>query len=182
MEKRVLIGLVMACVVFAVLQLIMSAVQVSDITIQSAPNQEQPKAIEVPINIPKVQVNEPATHKILLYEDSVDPAEMTIKQGDTVKWTNMGANRRRFWINEEIYSDLLEPEQSYSYTFNEPGEHTFRDVFNGLVRGTIKVESSDSVTGNILQNIPGKYRNVLGVQLVLLASALILILYPYKKD
>ncbi|MBS1267102.1 MAG: hypothetical protein MAG795_01073 [Candidatus Woesearchaeota archaeon] len=146
------------------------------------PQVENPEAVEN-LKSEESQINSPKTFEIFLYERSVKPKTLVIMQGDKVKWTNKGKNRRRFWINEEIYSDLLEPEQSYEYVFDKKGTYSYRDVFNGLVRGnvTVKKREINPLTGNILKNVPTKYKTIVGAQIVLLAIGVALFLYPYKS-
>ncbi len=185
MEQKWVNSIIFICIILVVFQVLSTYVHYAN---QPKPDPLLEKPEEVQIQNEEVKdladpvVHLPETHQILLYEQSVDPENVIIKKGDTVKWTNMGKNRRRFWINEEIYSDLLEPEQSYEYTFEKSGDNIYRDVFNGLVRGNITVEKKeiDQLTGNLMKNIPPKYKNIVGAQLLLLLLGLALFVYPYK--
>jgi len=189
MQKREKIGVAIIAVVFVGL-VVFSYLFNSQSGESVLPETQQPLPVETQEPAPEFTEPPqilPQTHKINLGEDYADPQHVTVFRGDTVVWTNKGANRRRFWIDEKIYSDLLEPGESYSYSFPSEGEHTFRDVFNGKVKGTIKVQQPPSVgiTGYFLRNVPHQYRGVIGAQLVvqafILVMALLISIYIYGK-
>lgn len=144
------------------------------------PTPEQPAAV-----LAEAAPNMPKTHHIELGEDYAKPDYLVINKGDTVVWTSVksGTNRRRFWIDEEIYSDLLDPGESYSYTFNEAGDHTFRDVFNGLVVGAIVVKSPPviQITGSFLKGFSRNQRKVIGIQFLIFVLAVGILLFSFRN-
>ncbi|MFH1399687.1 MAG: hypothetical protein ABIG95_06270 [Candidatus Woesearchaeota archaeon] len=175
--KKLIVPAIIMIVFFAVMfMLIKQPAEIPMAEQPAQPTQEQPELIAKPEKLL------PKTYTIILREESATPNKLTIYVGDTVVWENLGANRRRFWINEKIYSELLDPQQAYSYTFRETGEYYFRDVFNGLVTGTIIVKARDSsITGNFWKILPTQYKGVLGLQLLVLVLAVFLTLHQYKK-
>ncbi|MBW2970993.1 hypothetical protein KY320_02430 [Candidatus Woesearchaeota archaeon] len=192
MERRFLIGIIFIVGFFSISLVLFSYINFfqepeAKASIQF-PTEEQPAALDTSVEQEQQAPREPVTHFINLFEDRAEPNKLTIYTGDTVVWLNKGSNRRRFWINEKIYSDLMDPTQSYSYTFEKAGSYKFRDVFNGLVVGTIEVESDSeeesaitAVTGNLLQGIPRRYIDVLALQMSLLIVGLVLLFFPDRK-
>ena len=175
MEKKELIGLIFICIIiFGSLMAFRKPEQEEQVV-----QQEQPKAVEVT----EPEPYSPKTHEIILKETSATPDYLIINKGDSVVWKNQGANRRRFWIDEEVYSDLLEPGQSYSYTFIELGDHTFRDVFNGLVRGAIVVRSQPTIqiTGSFLEGFTTTQKAIVGVQFTIFLLAIGVLIYTLIK-
>ncbi|OGM01563.1 hypothetical protein A3K72_02095 [Candidatus Woesearchaeota archaeon RBG_13_36_6] len=182
MEKRELIGLIFICVIiFGSLIAFRKPTEKEEPTLQ--PQTEQPKNIEV--IEPKSEPNHysPKTYEIILKEESATPDYLTINKGDTVVWKNTGSNRKRLWIDEEVYSDMMEPGQSYSYTFTGIGDHTFRDVFNGLVRGAIVVKSQPSIqiTGSFLKGFTETQKTVVGIQFTIFILAVGVLIYTLRK-
>jgi len=178
MEKREVLGLLFICIIIFG-SLIAFRKPAQEEAVQ--PEQEQPKNVEV--IEPEPQPYSPKTYEVVLKEDSATPDYLVINKGDTIVWKNAGANRRRFWINEKIYSDLLEPGQSYSYTFTKLGDHTFRDVFNGLVRGAVIVKSPPtiSITGSFLRGFTETQKKVVGIQFIIFILAVCVLIYSFRK-
>lgn len=143
------------------------------------PVKEEPKVVEVV----ELEEYKSETHYIELGEDYSKPDYIVINQGDTVVWKNVGNNRRRFWINEEIYSELLEPGETYSYTFTIVGDHTFRDVFNGLVRGAVVVKSQPAIriTGSFLKGFTETQKRMVGIQFLIFVLAVGILIYTMLK-
>ncbi len=174
-----MIGIIFICVIiFGSLIAFKKPVQ-EEQTVE--PEQEQPKNVEV--IEPESPTYSPKTYEIILKEASATPDYLTIKKGDTVVWKNTGSNRKRLWIDEEVYSDMMEPDQSYSYTFTETGDHTFRDVFNGLVRGAIVVKSQPSIqiTGSFLKGFTETQKTVVGIQFTIFILAVGVLIYTLRK-
>lgn len=142
------------------------------------PGIEQPAVVE-----PEPEPYQPETHTIEIGADFAKPDYLSIRQEDIVVWKNVGYNRRRFWINEEIYSDLLEPNQTYSYTFDELGDYTFRDVFNGKVVGAIVVKQQPmiQITGSFLEGFSQTQKTIIGVQFAIFMLAIMILGYTFIK-
>jgi plastocyanin len=179
MEKRFLLGLAIGMVLIFTMSYLYRNINGAA---SAGPVVEQPSDIPGPAANPSLDAQEtaepqaPSSWDVMLKEESSSPDTLIINVGDSVVWTNYGANRRRFWIDEETYSDLLEPGQSYTYTFTTPGIHTFRDVFNGNVHGVVEVRESGSlITGNLLRGISSKYRWPLLAQFGVLVIGVIIV-------
>lgn len=62
------------------------------------------------------------THTINIQNFAFSPAELTIKKGDTVKWTNLDSVAHTATSDNGTFdSGLLSQNQSWSKTFNETG-------------------------------------------------------------
>ena len=68
------------------------------------------------------------------------PNELTIKAGDIVTWIN-NDNAPHTVTSDEFNSGNLNPEQSFSYTFSEPGDYEYHCNFHSGMKGRIKVTS-----------------------------------------
>lgn len=67
-------------------------------------------------------------HEVVTYEYKFDPAEITIKVGDTVRWVNK--ERRAYhnvWFRElgEKSGTSIFPEETYEKTFDQPGDYPY---------------------------------------------------------
>ena len=176
MDKKEMIGLFFIIAV-VIGSLIFMNKQVKQEII--APEVEQPAEIKEP------EPYKPKTHNIELGEDYAKPDFLSVRVGDTVVWKNVGEgnNRRRFWIDEELYSDLLEPGQSFSFVFEELGDHTFRDVFNGKVVGAIVVKPQPviQITGSFLEGFSQKQKTMISVQIGIFLLAIVILGYTLVK-
>ena len=176
MDKKEIIGLAFIFIVVIGSLILMSKPQEEAVT----PVVEQPAPPE-----PEPEPYQSKTHNIKLGEDYAEPDFLSIRIGDTVVWENVGGgnNRRRFWIDEEIYSDLLDPGQAFSYTFEELGDHTFRDVFNGKVVGAIVVKPQPviQITGSFLEGFTQKQKTMISVQMGIFLLAVVILAYTLIK-
>ena len=173
MDKKEIIG-----ILFIVVVVVGSVILMSNRVGEVEPVVEEPAYVA-----PEPEPYQPVTHTIELGDDYAKPDHLSIHQEDIVVWTNAGANRRRFWINEEIYSDLLDPGQSYSYTFNELGDYNFRDVFNGNVVGAIVVKQQPKIliTGSFLEGFSQTQKTIVGVQFAIFLLAIVILVYTFFK-
>ena len=67
-------------------------------------------------------------HEVHMYKYRFEPAEITIKAGDTVRWVNK--ERRAYhnvWFRElgEAATSELFPEETYEKTFEAPGDYPY---------------------------------------------------------
>ena len=81
-----------------------------------------------------------ATRTVDIRRAGFEPATVTITAGDTVIWRN------RDTVNHQVSSDtgafvspILRPNQTYSFTFANPGTYRYRDALEPAERGTIIV-------------------------------------------
>jgi plastocyanin len=96
-----------------------------------------------------IDPNEATTEVIVeVTSDGLDPGRVVIPVGGTVTWvTQEDAFFTIIVYDDEgqIANGTIQPGESFSHTFNEPGAYTAGDVF-GLV-GTIIVEATAEATG-----------------------------------
>ena len=76
----------------------------------------------------------------------LDPESITIKAGETVTWKNEDRRSHQIMsglppvMTDEYMSPMLEPGESWSHTFEKPGEFAYHDMkIPGLV-GWVDVE------------------------------------------
>jgi plastocyanin len=81
-----------------------------------------------------------ATKTVNIYGAIFQPATVTIKTGDTVKWVNKdNANHQIVADDGTFASPILRQGRSYSHTFRTVGTFRYRDVLGALKRGTVVV-------------------------------------------
>lgn len=86
-------------------------------------------------------------HNIIIGNYDFHPQNLTIKAGTTVTWINMdlvghnveAGTHEQEDINKLFESPILEHMQSFSYTFNEPGEYLYHCDPHPYMEGTIIV-------------------------------------------
>jgi plastocyanin len=84
-----------------------------------------------------------ATSTVNIYGAVFRPATVTIRIGDTVKWTNKdNANHQIVADNGTFASPVLKPGKSYSHTFKSPGTFDYKDVLGQTKRGTVVVRGA----------------------------------------
>ena len=77
---------------------------------------------------------------VLIQELVLDPAEIVIHAGTTVTWFNMDAARHMINANSgEFESPTLLFGDSYSFTFDTPGEYGYFNKYHDEIRGRIIV-------------------------------------------
>ncbi|MFQ5456490.1 MAG: plastocyanin/azurin family copper-binding protein [Nitrospirota bacterium] len=87
-------------------------------------------------------------HEVIVLKNKFlfSPQELTIKVGDTVKWINNDVRRHHFATipgsgptDELEIFHLFEPSDSWSHTFNTPGEYPYFCFIHNQMRGKIIV-------------------------------------------
>ena len=75
-------------------------------------------------DVPEVEVSESKTIEISIMDYSFNLGELTINVGDTVIWTNKDSVKHTVTSDsgDELGSELLLKDKSYSHTFNSKGE------------------------------------------------------------
>ncbi len=74
---------------------------------------------------------------------SFQPAELKVKVGDTVVWTQHDSVKHNVEIisgPETFKSELLDAGQTFSYTFTKPGEYSYKCTPHPKMRGKVIVE------------------------------------------
>lgn len=74
---------------------------------------------------------------------SFEPDEVTAGVGDLVEWTNEGEVKHTVTADDDLFdSGELEPEESFAFTFDDPGTYEYRcSLHPDEMRGTVTVET-----------------------------------------
>ncbi len=106
-----------------------------------------------------------ATKGVEVTRAGFTPNKVTVDYGDTVTWTN------RDNVSHQVLSDrgefpaspVLEPNQTYSYTFMKSGSFAYRDALNTKKRGTVVVRTGVSIAGAPASAVYGSSPTVSGL-------------------
>src|SRR5947208_8539418 len=80
------------------------------------------------------------TKTVKITRTAFSPASVTIKTGDSVKWTNTDTQNHQVVSNNGSFvSPILGPGKSYSHKFNAAGTYRYHDGLNAAVKGVVKV-------------------------------------------
>jgi len=92
--------------------------------------------------VPGVEVSESKTIEISIMDYSFNLAELTINVGDTVIWTNKDSVKHTVTSDsgDELGSELLSKDKSYSHTFNSKGEFGYHCTPHSYMKGKIVVK------------------------------------------
>jgi len=82
------------------------------------------------------------TYEVKISNFAFSPSTITIKKGDTVKWTNLDSVRHTVTSNSgsELNSELLSKTESYSRTFNQAGTYNYHCTPHPSMKAKIIVE------------------------------------------
>jgi plastocyanin len=81
-----------------------------------------------------------ATRTVQIKRSTFQPASLTIKTGDVVRWVNVDTRNHQVVSNNGSFvSPILGPGKSYSHRFNAAGTYRYHDGLNAAVRGVVKV-------------------------------------------
>lgn len=82
-----------------------------------------------------------ATIAVSINANAFSPTNVTIDEGDTVKWTNADKVDRQLVADSGAFaSPILKPGQTYSFTFKTPGAYGYHDALKPSVKGKITVK------------------------------------------
>jgi plastocyanin len=85
---------------------------------------------------------EAATRQVAIARSGFVPERITITVGDTVTWTNNDTARRSVVSDIGLFaSGILQPGQSFSFTFDRAGTFRYRDGTRTGERGTVTVRA-----------------------------------------
>lgn len=85
-----------------------------------------------------------ATHSVQIQDSTFGPVTLTVSVGDTVTWTN--ADDRPHTVTAgggQFDSGNLDPGQTFSFTFTEPGTYAYVCSYHDEMSAGIVVESAD---------------------------------------
>jgi plastocyanin len=89
-----------------------------------------------------------ATKTVDITQAGFTPTKVTIDYGDTVTWTNKDTANHQVLADQGAFptSPVLQPNQTYSYTFTKSGSFGYRDALNTRRRGTVTVRTGVSLS------------------------------------
>jgi plastocyanin len=96
-----------------------------------------------------VKAAEGTQHEVTVIRNAfkLNPQEITIKAGDTIKWTNTDERKHNLasipgsGVGDELeIFSVLEPGEDYSHTFKTPGEYPYFCFIHNQMTGKITVE------------------------------------------
>lgn len=77
---------------------------------------------------------------VSIVDFAFQPMAIFVGQGDTVQWTNTGNAQHTVDSDTEIFeSDVLDPGETFSYTFGEPGVFPYHCDIHPHLRGMVIV-------------------------------------------
>lgn len=83
------------------------------------------------------------TETVNIQDSAYTPANIKVKKGTTVTWTNQDSIRHDIVPDEENdnfkASELLGQGESYSFTFNEAGTYTYHCSPHPFMKGSVEV-------------------------------------------
>ncbi len=79
-------------------------------------------------------------HTVVIRNFAFEPANITIKAGDTITWVNEDGAQHSAWdLNNQFDTGLLSKGQSAALTFASAGTFSYRCRPHGNMRGTITI-------------------------------------------
>ena len=97
----------------------------------------------------------PRTLVVQITQTGYVPSALTINPGDTVQWNNIDSTDHSVSHENALFNELLPPGDSFSFTFDSPGSHSYLDETNATNTGTIEVVSLGPVLGNYSSYVGG---------------------------
>lgn len=111
-------------------------------SLNSSPTQAEPANVP-PVSAPSTQpaASQPGEVSIKINGFKFDPAEITIKAGTTVTWTNQDASAHTVTADDGSWtSDSLNQGATYSRTFDQAGNYSYKCSIHPSMVGTIAVQ------------------------------------------
>ena len=79
-------------------------------------------------------------HVVVIGKTAFTPTHITIRAGETIRWTNEDDTKHSAWdLFDNFDTGLLAPGQSAMFTFHAPSTYSYRCRVNGEMRGTVTV-------------------------------------------
>jgi plastocyanin len=104
-------------------------------------------ALLVPVQAGVVRAQAPASFDVQVVDFEFQPANLTIPAGATVTWTNAGQRTHTVSADDGSFdSGRLDPGETFSHTFSEPGTFTYHCGFHPEMQGTITVTGAEVST------------------------------------
>ena len=94
-------------------------------------------------NQPTMGQAPPKVWSVSIEDFYFEPANAAIQPGDTIMWINNGAHPHTVTAdNGSFDSGTLQPGQSFSWTFQNPGTATYHCSIHPMMRGSVSVGQS----------------------------------------
>jgi len=93
--------------------------------------------LQLPFGVPQAQAQEV---KITIDNFTFSPAELTLKVGDTVTWTNHDDIPHTVVSAGKFRSKAMDTDGSFSFTFSAAGDYKYFCSLHPHMTGMIKVE------------------------------------------
>lgn len=145
MNKTTLIIIIIAIIVIAGLGIIYFLPQFNNGMNYYPNTNTNQSSNNPPVNNPSNQpsgtgtTTTPQTYNITIKNFAFDPATLNIKVGDTVTWINQDIAPHR--PNGTIFhSNVINPGQSFSFTFNAAGTYDYICLIHTYMKGRIIVQ------------------------------------------
>jgi len=84
-----------------------------------------------------------AIREVSILKTTFDPTTVTIQKGTTVKWTNNDTDAHQIESDGnflDLLSGELEPQESYSFNFNQSGTYGYHCKINPSLTGQVIVQ------------------------------------------
>jgi len=86
----------------------------------------------------------PPSYEVKITDTNYKPSNLKIKKGTVVSWKNEGQKDHTVTADDEnlkgIFSDILLPGKTYTYTFNSTGTFPYHDAINNSsLKGKVTV-------------------------------------------
>ena len=81
----------------------------------------------------------PVTVEINIQNNAFSQTEITLKAGDSIKWTNLDDRIHQVQIIGVISSPVLKKSDTWTYKFDAAGTYAFRDAELPYMSGTVTV-------------------------------------------
>jgi plastocyanin len=91
-----------------------------------------------------------STNAVTIQNLAFSPANITVKKGTTVTWTNKDSTAHTVTGDSSggPKSDQLSPGQSYSFTFSQAGTFNYHCTIHTEMTGTVTVTDTSASTNN----------------------------------
>jgi plastocyanin len=81
------------------------------------------------------------TFQVSILKDGFKPASLTIKLGDSVRWTNTSTGNRQVVSNSGAFvSPILAPKKTWTFTFHAAGKYGYHDGLRPASKGVVHVQ------------------------------------------
>ncbi len=78
---------------------------------------------------------------LISYADrGFEPKEVSIKPGDTVRFTNNSSGKLQVAFSGDALGEVIAPQQFWEATFSEKGERKYTNKLNASLIGVVKVQ------------------------------------------